>query len=671
MAWLSGWSYRRKITITNNSSNDLTDYQVAIDLDSSNFDFSKANSDGSDIRFTDSDGETLLSYWIESWDSANSKAKIWVKVPSIPASGSVDIYMYYGNSSATDEGNPEQVFDFFDHFDNTNKWTKIDTDITVSCENSIMTLKMVGTAGDIRTKDKWPSQNIILEVYAKHSADDTVYHKIAYMTDQADGSDYNSFGYVSNQYWNHEYIQSYSNGTGGRYEFASDICDQSQWHIYAASIKPSEVAVWLDGVKKATRTTNIPDTETMYILLQTPNYQYKNALFMIDWVRIRKFADPEPSYIIGSEETPTVGYTKTLTESLGLSDSMTKSATHSLSENLALSDIYSRTWTANRIYTESLNLADAIRKSAFKRLNESMTLTDIFNRIWNANRVYSESLSLNDAISRVVDKSLSESLSLFDIYTRVWTANRPLYDSLNLKDSITKSPSIKKGEILELVDTISALRTLLQTLAEVLTLSDKITKNPNILKVEDIGLLDTHTKTTYKTHTESLAFQDTLQKEADKAFVEILGVSDTISRDAMISLEEVLQILDTIAKSPSLSLSEILGLRDFVIKGISKTFAEELALYDSISTIKALIKILTEELVLKDTFSRVFNIQKNLAETLTLQDKISKEIDLHTLSEIINLYDYTKYGMNVTKLAKLIRKLIQLEDLGGGWHEFR
>lgn len=108
-AWLEGWNYRREITVTEQSGSTLTNYPVLVPLNSSNFDFSKANSDGSDIRFTDT-SDNLLDYWIEEWDSTGETAKIWVKVPSIPASGTVTIYMYYGNSGATSESNFSTAF---------------------------------------------------------------------------------------------------------------------------------------------------------------------------------------------------------------------------------------------------------------------------------------------------------------------------------------------------------------------------------------------------------------------------------------------------------------------------------------------------------------------------------------------------------------------------------
>ena len=82
--------YRRVITITEQSGSNLTDYQVLIELDNTNFNFSHTRSDGGDIRFTDTAGN-LLSYWIESYDVSTQTGKIWVKVPSIPANSSTVI----------------------------------------------------------------------------------------------------------------------------------------------------------------------------------------------------------------------------------------------------------------------------------------------------------------------------------------------------------------------------------------------------------------------------------------------------------------------------------------------------------------------------------------------------------------------------------------------------
>ena len=48
----SEWNYDKEIIVKENSDETLTDYQVLLELDSSNFDFSGAQPDGSDLRFT-------------------------------------------------------------------------------------------------------------------------------------------------------------------------------------------------------------------------------------------------------------------------------------------------------------------------------------------------------------------------------------------------------------------------------------------------------------------------------------------------------------------------------------------------------------------------------------------------------------------------------------------
>jgi Uncharacterized conserved protein len=88
--------------------------------------FPTAKNDGGDIRFTDNDGTTLLPFWVEevSGSSPNRVAKVWVKVKDDLGSN-VDIYCYYGNSSATNYSNGANTFIFFDDAssDNSSRYT--------------------------------------------------------------------------------------------------------------------------------------------------------------------------------------------------------------------------------------------------------------------------------------------------------------------------------------------------------------------------------------------------------------------------------------------------------------------------------------------------------------------------------------------------------------------
>ena len=113
---LPGWSRYQPVTVNNSTGNTLIDYQVQIDLNSGNFTFADARTDGSDIRFTDEDETTLLSYWLESYNAVTQTGRLWVKVPSIPV-GAKTIWLVYGNLEATPFSNGTATFEYFDDFE--------------------------------------------------------------------------------------------------------------------------------------------------------------------------------------------------------------------------------------------------------------------------------------------------------------------------------------------------------------------------------------------------------------------------------------------------------------------------------------------------------------------------------------------------------------------------
>ena len=107
------WHYRMPVVISN-SGGVLYNYQVLVKLDNSNFDFSHANMDGADVRFTNTDGSSDLPFWMESYSNTIRLAYFWVKVPVVNT-GNTTIYLYYGNTAAiTTTSNGEDTFDFFD-----------------------------------------------------------------------------------------------------------------------------------------------------------------------------------------------------------------------------------------------------------------------------------------------------------------------------------------------------------------------------------------------------------------------------------------------------------------------------------------------------------------------------------------------------------------------------
>lgn len=114
----NSWNCSKEILITENAGKTLQGYPVAVSLNSSNFNFSEAKSDGSDIRF--SSGNRTLNYWIEIWDPENEEALIWVRLPSLSANQTGKILMRYGDPEAEAMSSGEKTFDFFDDFEGNN-----------------------------------------------------------------------------------------------------------------------------------------------------------------------------------------------------------------------------------------------------------------------------------------------------------------------------------------------------------------------------------------------------------------------------------------------------------------------------------------------------------------------------------------------------------------------
>ncbi len=130
---LDCWHYRKSHVI-NPATDAGTNYQVQVTVhygsgtDGSGDVYcnSQSNADFSDIRFTTSDGTTLLSHWKQSYTSS-SIAVFWVKIPSDLSSSSQTIYIYYGNAAATDISSGTNTFINYDDGSSTSGWTTVGT----------------------------------------------------------------------------------------------------------------------------------------------------------------------------------------------------------------------------------------------------------------------------------------------------------------------------------------------------------------------------------------------------------------------------------------------------------------------------------------------------------------------------------------------------------------
>lgn len=83
-------------SVKNVTSQTITNTQVKVVFDATNFNFSLPRTDGSDIRFTDGTGTVSLPFWKQTYNAANKDAIFWVKIPSVAARATYTMNVYYG-----------------------------------------------------------------------------------------------------------------------------------------------------------------------------------------------------------------------------------------------------------------------------------------------------------------------------------------------------------------------------------------------------------------------------------------------------------------------------------------------------------------------------------------------------------------------------------------------
>ncbi|MDD3486964.1 MAG: DUF2341 domain-containing protein [Candidatus Moranbacteria bacterium] len=312
--WDDNWAYRQKISLTNSTGADLTDFQVSMTVDTASLiTAGKMTGTCSDMRFTSNNGQQL-DYWIEENNPGcgNAATKIWIKVPKVfNGTNATSIYMYYGNSSATASQNGSDVFPFFDDFNNSaldvSKWT-------ATGSYSISGGALTTTTGAVYTKNTATdgAQNYVYETRRKWTGTGVSYsglniantqrtygsnspaRKLVYFDTSmsnslvaafgADGS-VSSYNIVSgtNQY-NATFDNYYVDGFSVDASYVRFYHNRSQTNPYAGTWTDAPY-LWLGYfLGSGSGTADITDLVT-------------------DWVLVRKYASTDPTTSAGSEET--------------------------------------------------------------------------------------------------------------------------------------------------------------------------------------------------------------------------------------------------------------------------------------------------------------------------------------------------------------------------------
>ena len=104
------WTVRRPLTVdADRVTGPLTDYPLLVHVADPDLGTS-AQADGDDLVFTAADGVTRLDHVVEEWNSGPGTLIAWVRVPALDDAADTELFLYLGNPTAVDQGDPTGVW---------------------------------------------------------------------------------------------------------------------------------------------------------------------------------------------------------------------------------------------------------------------------------------------------------------------------------------------------------------------------------------------------------------------------------------------------------------------------------------------------------------------------------------------------------------------------------
>jgi hypothetical protein len=274
-----------KVTIDNTQlAQQLTDYQVLLKVTNDATFFSDFNNDNTFMEVYDEDQTTLLNFWVEEWNTTNNNAKIWIKIPTIPASQKKTIYLAYNPNRTTPLSNKDNTLEFYDDFDvDLSKWTQLSG--TWSLYNG--NLKSPTYAGSIIRSATFQIKNVRIIARIKIvEGTDNIAAGIIFRFINAN----NHYIYAYDSVYS--YLSFYKIVNGSRYwitgvRFTPDL----NYHIFELRAYETSFKFLCDGIERFTSTDSAHNVTGYVGFRKDFAYHY----FLVDYIYITKFVSPEPT----------------------------------------------------------------------------------------------------------------------------------------------------------------------------------------------------------------------------------------------------------------------------------------------------------------------------------------------------------------------------------------
>jgi len=632
MAWLSGWQYRKSHVI-NSASGAGTNYQIKIKVhygsgsDSGEDVYLNGHckTDFGDIRFTKDDGTTLLDYWMEE-KTDSDYAIFWVEIADDLSSSNVTIYIYYGKSDATTTSNGDDTFLFFDDFEgtelDTNKWTKTGTgDVTVS-GGICQVIGGGGTAEEIDSVTFGGSgQPLRFRSRHKYSHYESQCYEHAGLRIDAD-----NYPAIYSSYSAEKRFASKKDGTYSYTSYSSDPLVYHDWEIRWKS--GSAVLDIDDGTETVTKTDNIPEPNSAYLMYQADK-DSSDYIIYIDWCFVAKYVDPEPSHgSWGNEEQSQLS--SSCPETISLEDKLKKTSQVLKLEISSIQVLLNLGFLLIEHLATGFFEPDHFDQSSFEvgsfrtskietKKKEVVSLTSLASILFK--RVLVSPLSFQVLTLKGTLKSFHEDLSfsviLKKFYEKIVTKGMYLFSQLYKASKSFKS----------LIEPLIVLGLLSKTSKKKIPSSvlfvEDLRKQIKRIHLSTLSLLGVLRKKSLHSTFISLKFSDLLFRKTwfKKTLTEIVAFFGVSSKDFEGSILETLSLVSLKSIVSKKTLQEVSGLIGSLFSQAQflRTKLESLTLVPQVSKASSFFRSIFESLVLNDLSKYLVSVLLKTSMTLTCQ----------------------------------------------------
>ena len=327
VGWLSDWSYRIRIGVENNVPETLVNHQIKVTINTKTLiSNKKMRGDCGDARFTDSDGTTTISYWLER--GCNETATIfWVEIPTLVASETKNIYFYYGAPTKTSTSSGSATFKLFDDFNSNSlgtTWQIYDGSYLSDSASGYAFINIVNSSAVLQSVSNY---NFVTKTFK--TSRPAIIEMKTLLYDALDPNDGKTFTILfydpeTNMDPDRYSYQVFTNSTGNSILNSSSSTSQTYgitdsysvsenvWYIQRMTVDETNITSQLmdTGYNELSfKTIANSDWDSKRIGMDHYNNGTSGNIMFVDWIRVRSYVNTSPTINTYAEsEKPPLSY---------------------------------------------------------------------------------------------------------------------------------------------------------------------------------------------------------------------------------------------------------------------------------------------------------------------------------------------------------------------------